>query len=87
MRLERGISTATLAWLFRALSKSPPAGVPKGTEPKNYSAPPPLPHADLQLKHMKQGLADPLFTCPFSINLFSEVILKVYVTEFNNILY
>ncbi|ADD07176.1 uncharacterized protein Nmag_3627 (plasmid) [Natrialba magadii ATCC 43099] len=30
--------------------------VPKGTEPKNYSAPAHLRTADLQLKHMKQRL-------------------------------
>ena len=33
---------------------NPFVGVPKGTEPKNYNAPPPPPYADLQLKHMKR---------------------------------
>jgi len=40
---------------FALRANRPLAGVAKATTPKNYSALPPLPYAELQLKHTKQG--------------------------------
>ncbi|QCC54479.1 hypothetical protein DV706_08260 [Natronorubrum bangense] len=54
---ESGVGTAIAPQpqrgRFALRAKAPLAGVPKGTEPKNYIAPPLPPHADLQLKQAK----------------------------------
>ncbi|SEQ04226.1 hypothetical protein SAMN04489841_1146 [Natrinema salaciae] len=48
------IAPQRLRGRFALRAKAPLAGVPKGTEPKNYSAPLPSPYKNLQLIQTKR---------------------------------